>query len=478
LKRQQRLINRQQMVDSHRKVNRSLYSLRQGAWTSILTNFLLPLGDFAFGQPLMKRLRFLEEAQWWDPEQLAACRNEALERLVKVAYAEVPFYRDLMDGAGLRPDEIRTPEDLSRLPIVTKQALRQGYPSRVTRATGQRTFESCTSGSTGTNFRLSQDNFTVGWYRAPFLLALGWAGWQLGERHVQMGMTHSRSFQKRLKDLMLGCYYVPANDLADASLDRTLELMQDQHIRHLWGYPGSLYFLARRAHQKGWNCPVTSIVTWGDNLYPHYRSMIENAFKARVHDTYGCAEGIQVSAQCGIGNTYHVHTLDTILELVDEAGNPVAPGEPANVVLTRLHPGPMPLIRYRVGDVARAGGLERCPCGRGFQTMDGIQGRDTDVVITPTGKPLIVHFFTGVLEHFPEIDAFQVLQERPDVMLLRIKPTPHYAPDTAVRIKQRLQQMGAEDIGIEIELCMEIPLTPGGKRRFIISTLGRDNHVR
>jgi phenylacetate-CoA ligase len=295
---------------------------------------------------------------------------------------------------------------------------------------------------------------------------------------MQTGMTFTRSREKQLKDWLLGCHYVPASDLSNERLDKNLELMDRYSIRHLWGYPGSLYFLSRRAGEKGWNRPLASIVTWGDNLYPHYRKTMEDVFKVRVHDTYGCAEGIQISAQCGSGSTYHVHTLDTILELVDEDGHPVAPGESGDVVLTRLHPGPMPFIRYRVGDVARSGGRERCACGRGYLTMDGIQGRDTDVVITRSGKRLIVHFFTGILEHFREIDAFQVVQERTDSMLLLIKPTTHYAADTAARIKRRLQQMGADDIAVEIELKDEIPLTPGGKRRFIISAVARDIHIR
>ena len=129
-------------------------------------------------------------------------------------------------------------------------------------------------------------------------------------------------------------------------------------------------------------------------------------------------------------------------------------------------------IRYRVGDVGIDGDGRLCPCGRGYSTMNSIQGRDTDVVVTPSGKRLIVHFFTGVLEHFKEIDSFQVVQEAPDAITLRIVPANHANPDVADRIVEKLKQTGASDLNIEVVFVNQIPLTPGGKRRFITSKVG------
>jgi phenylacetate-CoA ligase len=207
-------------------------------------------------------------------------------------------------------------------------------------------------------------------------------------------------------------------------------------------------------------------------LYPTYRTQIEQAFKTRVFDTYGCGEGIQIAAQCGHLNNYHVHTPDVIVEYVDERGRPVEAGQPGNIVLTRLHPGPMPLIRYKLGDIGLNGG-QSCGCGRGYELMASIQGRDTDIVTTPSGNRLIVHFFTGVLEHFAEIDSFQVLQEEPDAILLRIVPASGFGKESVLRIASALKARGASDLTIEIELVKEIPLTPAGKRRFVISKLNR-----
>ena len=328
--------------------------LKLQSWCWVLRNVILPIGDIAFGQRMMKRLRFLEQAQWWSLERLHDHRDRLLRSVVDIAYGEVSFYRALMQDSGVKPNDIRYSADLSKLPVVTKQMLRAGYPDSTTRSTGQKNYEVFTSGSTGTNFCVREDAETAGWYRASFLLALEWTNWTIGEPHLQTGMTTERSLEKRLKDALLQCYYVSAFNLSDAHLDKALDLLDRQGIRYLSGYPGSIYYLARHAAKKGFNKPLRSVVTWGDNLYPHYRKTIETVFETRVFDTYGCAEGVQIAAQCGEENTYHIHTLTLSLNslITKEIPSVRATG---NIVLTRLHPGPMPLIRYHVGDIGIAG---------------------------------------------------------------------------------------------------------------------------
>lgn len=438
----------------------------------LLRNVLLPIGDLVFGQRMIARLKFLEKAQYWTQKQILEKQAQDLRALIQTAYFEVPFYRELMDEAGIAPGEIRNPDDLSRLPIVTKDMLRKGYPERTTRETGQKTYQASTSGSTGKNFFVMEDAETAGWYRASFMLSLEWAGWEIGEPHLQTGMTLERSFERRLKDWLLGCHYQSAYNLDDAHLDQILEEMEKFQLEHLWGYPGSLYYIAKRAGEIGWVRPLKSIVSWGDSLYPHYRQEIEGVFHTKVFDTYGIAEGVQIAAQCEHGN-YHLHALDAVVEFLDDDGESVQPGEIGNIVVTRLHPGPMPLIRYAVGDLGVPSAKETCLCGRGFPLMESIRGRDADVILTPSGNRLIVHFFTGILEHFPEIDSFQVVQNDPGSILIRIKPKTSINENILSRIRTALAERGAADLDINFEIVDVIPLPPTGKHRFVINNINR-----
>lgn len=433
----------------------------------LLRRVLLPAGDRLAGQRMMQRLKFLEAAQWWDQERLQAERDRRLRQLVQVAAAEVPFYREILNRAGLEAAQIRSANDLVRLPVITKSMLRR-QGQRSIRATGQRQYDSCSSGSTGEPFCVKEDRETAGWYRASFLLAAEWSGWHVGAPHLQMGMTLERSQFRWLKDRILRCSYVSAYDLSDPALDNYLQVMERHHVEYVWGYPGAVFFLARRALEAGWNRPLRSVLTWGDNLFAHQREAIQTAFMTKVFDTYGCAEGFQVAAQCGRDGVYHVHSLDVVVEYLADDGSPALPGKPGMLVITRLHAGPSPFIRYQVGDVAVTPFVRSCACGRGFETMTGIQGRAADVITTPSGNRLIVHFFTGVLEHFDEIETFQVVQSKQRRAVLRVVPGPGFTEEIGHKAIAMLQGRGAQDLEIELDIVNEIPLTAGGKRRFIL----------
>jgi phenylacetate-CoA ligase len=261
--------------------------------------------------------------------------------------------------------------------------------------------------------------------------------------------------------------------LSERNFSRVLDLLERKRIRHLWGNPPSVNFLARRVSRGGWNAPLDTVVTWGDNLYKPYRTKIEAAFQTKVFDTYGCAEGFQIAAQCGTGQNYHVHELDVIVEILDDEGLPVAPGEAGNVVVTRLHPGPMPLIRYQVGDIAVRGAREQCPCGRVWEQFGGIHGRDTDVVFTPSGARLNGHFFAALMEHFPEIAFVQVVQEALSSVVVNVVLAADFHAPANWRGKALsvLKESGAQDLRIEIEIVDEIPRCASGKRLLVVNKL-------
>jgi phenylacetate-CoA ligase len=421
----------------------------------------------------MRRLRFLEGAQWWDRGRIDAWRNGALSGLVRVCYNETPFYRQLMDRAGVRPADIRTLADLARLPVVTKTMLRDAYPDVLVRETGLATYETRTSGSTGQLFSIREDAATAGSYRASFLLSLEWAGWSFGDRHMMSGVNFERSADRRIKDALLRCHYVRSDDLTDARLDEHLDLLERLHIEHLWGYPGLLSHLARRAEVRQWGRPMKSVVTWGEMLYASQREEIERAFRTQVFDTYGCGEGFQIAAQCGRQGHYHIHEFDVAVETLDDDGLPVAPGETGHITVTRFHPGPMPFLRYQPGDLAILSEEGACGCGRVWARLESIEGRATDTVVTPSGNRIVGHIFNRAIKA-KEIDLFQVVQTELSSMTVRVllMPGERFTPALERRLIDNLRRNGA-DLEIHIEPVSEMPVPPSGKHRFVVSEVGR-----
>lgn len=442
-------------------------NLSDKIYGSLLEKAVLPIGDLFLNQNIIKRLKFLRDSQYWKKEKLDEERNKLLRNLIITSYNEIPFYKELFNKAKLDPESIKNIDDLYKIPIVTKDMLRKGYPHQTTRKTGFKTHENVTSGSTGKNFVVLEDSPTEGINRAAFILMLEWAGWKIGERHFQTGMTLQRGFLKKMKDIFFRCEYASAFDLRNEVVDRYLSIIENKKIKHIWGYPGSIYYIAKRAYERGLSFGMKSVVTWGDTLEPKARKLIEEVFGKKVNDAYGCAEGIQVACQCSEYGKYHIFSLDTIVEIVDDNGEPLPKGEMGNILLTRLYPGAMPFIRYKVGDRGILG-KEKCQCGRSFEILEGLRGREVDEIITPSNNKLIVHFFTGILEHFKEIDEFQVVQKSVNYLVIKVVPRGELNKETEEKIVNAIKEKGASDMDIKIEKVSQIPMTPAGKRKFII----------
>jgi len=100
--------------------------------------------------------------------------------------------------------------------------------------------------------------------------------------------------------------------------------------------------------------------------------------------------------------------------------------------------------------------------------MSEILGRTADLIVTPGGNRLIVHFFTGILEHFPQISQFQVVQDSADHLLLRVVPSGSFGRGDAVEVISALRNRGLDDMEIDLESVAEIPLSSGAKRKFVL----------
>jgi phenylacetate-CoA ligase len=441
-------------------------------YSEICEKYILPFADAATSYRVSKLYKFYKDSQWWDRERLQQYQDNNMSQTVKIAYKEVPFYQNLYDKYKINIDNINNVTGLSLLPIVTKDMLREAYPEKCTRKTNWPFCESCTSGSSGKPFAVRVDNLSMSHARALMFLRANYSGWKIGEPFLQTGMTLNRGILKKFKDILMNVHYVSAFDLSDHGLDNYLQLIDKHNLKYVMGYAGSLYCLAMRASEVGFNMKLKGAVSWGDNLYEHYRNAIETTFNCNVTDTYGCGEGIQVAAQCGMNHgAYHIFMPHVAVEIVDDEGHPVAPGESGNILLTRLDPGAMPLIRYKVGDVGRKSPDESCPCGRGLEMLTKIEGRDTDVVITPNGNRLIVHFFTGIIEYYQTVDTFKVIQEKAGEIIIEIVPRQDFKEEHWEAIKREILEKGDSDLEIKLKLVADIPMEKSNKRRFVVSKI-------
>lgn len=440
-------------------------------WNNILKTGLLPILDLLSFKEVMKWYNFYDGSQWWDRDRLLDYQLIEIRNTVREARDKFPLFRKLYKGINPERD-IREIKDLEKLPILEKDMILATYPGGCTNKSTRSIREYSTSGSTGTPMKVLVDSATMSRARALMLLRATYSGWKIGIPLLQTGMSLSRGIVKGLKDKLLRTRYVSAFNLNDEALDSMLAMIEEERLEYLMGYPGSIFCLAERARTVGFNRKMVGIVTWGDNLYRHYRSSIEGQFGCRVTDTYGIGEGVQIAAQCGESNGgYHIFMPHVALEVVDDRGSLVIEEEMGNLLLTRLGAGVMPLIRYRVGDIGRKSAILECPCGRGLDILSSVDGRDTDIVVTPNGNRLIVHFFTGIFEYYDTIKVFRVVQEKEGEIVVEIVPAEGFDNSVWNRLKSEILAKGDRDLRIELKVVENITPEKSNKRRFVVSRL-------
>ena len=183
-----------------------------------------------------------------------------------------------------------------------------------------------------------------------------------------------------------------------------------------------------------------------------------------------------IAAQLDL-NYMYIMTPNVYIEIIDDNGREVEDGQIGNVVVTNLNSYAMPLIRYRIGDLAIKLPSNMYPAERKLQLplLQKVVGRDTDIVKTPNGKYLVVHSFTGIFEHYSQIKKFCVIQNDLSGITIKIIPGESNIGSVLDEIKNKLQEITDKSFIVDFEIVNIIDSTPSGKPQIIQSFLSKSN---
>lgn len=420
--------------------------------------------------PSRRYAKFLNRSQWWSKSELDAYQLEQLKTLVNKAYRNVPYYRGAMQVFNVRPEDIRSLEDVSLMPFVEKEMLRRRQQDFLSAHSPLPFLYKChTSGTTGTPLTLYRDLRNVGFEYAMLSRQRRWAGVLPGERYatlkgeliadnvVNRGDYWSLNIAEN--KLVMSSYH-----LAATTFERYLDAMVKYRVVAVDGYPSSVYALAKFMLERGLDLPLKAVLTSSETLVAEQKAVIEAVFRCRVFDYYGMAERIAAVHTCEYGS-YHVVPEYSLVEFI-RTGSLADPYY--EIVGTAFTNHAMPLIRYRVGDIAEIS-HERCACGRDYPVIKGIVGRTDDYVVTPSGKLVgrLDHIFKGA-NHLIEAQIYQPSRRR---LVLRIVPDHAFSKRDGDVILEKLSRRLGEDMDFEIENVPFIPRTARGKIKSVVSEI-------
>jgi phenylacetate-CoA ligase len=425
----------------------------------------------------------LKQTEQWSRGALDELQLTKLQRLLQHAYSHVPYYRDAFDKAGIHPEEIQAIEDLQQLPLLEKDHVRRKLYFHLFADNHRKRdmLRITTSGSTGEPFTTYGDRYQLEMRFATTLRALEWTGWRFGDRqarlwHQTLGMSRSQVFRERTDAWFMRRLFVPAFEIAPGTIEQYVDRIRRFNPVLVDGYAESLNFLATYVREGGKpGFSPQAMMSSAQSLPDNVRDLIEEAFQTRVFDKYGSREFSGIAYSCEASRDHHVMDESYVVELLTD-GRPTEPGEIGEILVTDLNNFSVPLIRYRIGDLAVAvDQSEPCGCGRHFARVGRIEGRTQAIVHCADGTWLpgtfFAHFFK---EHEYAVRLFQVHQETPGEFTLKIVKNRQFTDAALREILDELRTYTGEQTKIDVELVDEIPLVRTGKRSPVVSTVGQD----
>ncbi len=400
----------------------------------------------------LKHFLALRKEQWNPVEEL---QNKGLAQLREAARktkyygSKIPPPGSSFDLASFAPtdknDVISNPEQFLAVPMATLK------PAK-------------TSGSTGNYAIVYLDQETL-IKRTAFRIFLES---EFGRSPHDLAIQIHGSCPKASLPSRFGLYRKKFLSIFDSD-DGNFEALRKSGATVFGSYASALTVMA--AHNNRLETPLRMklMFSYGEVLNSEARKFIEESFSCRVFQLYGSTEFGPIAFECPEERKLHVNAGSFMVELVDSKNRPSKSGE---VLVTSLVNLAMPLIRYRIGDLATWG---KCSCGRTWPVLDSIQGRIDDYAVLPSGKTRSAFSFFGPYKA-PNLKAYQIVQEKRDKFLFRyVSWPPGLSKASKEEIKRRIKVAClGEDAGVELQEVESLPKGRTGKLRHFISKVAKE----
>ncbi len=445
----------------------------------------LTQGFFSMGSRLIRRqarreLAVLKWAERADPEELRARQETRLRALIHWAYDTVPYYRRIMDEAGVSPGDIRGIDDLPLLPILRRRDVRVHLESLVSERVHKRRFlPQVTGGTSAEPIRLCLDRRALPFERATQWHSLEWAGVLPSDPVLMLTLAGFRP-QNRLSvwwNKVTGSTLMPLEILYARRPLPVVEMLERVAPTAILGMPSFLHLLAQAVLRSGrpLRARPRCVIYQAEQMEEDTRELIARAFGVPVFSRYGARELLGMVAEtCGSGQ-WHLNAEGFIVEVVsgepgDRRGTPAPHGR---LVITDLRNHVMPFIRYEIGDVGAAVREEGCACGCTLPILGALEGRYWDWVVTAAGLtiPASVLQYKTTRLHGDLIWEYQFRQDRPEELEVAVVPVGDYGEDRQEELSRHLEALMGGGIAVRVTPVGHIPREPSGKRPVLKSTL-------
>lgn len=339
----------------------------------------IPIQDALKRQSVSKDIALLEKTWKISTDGLEHLRTVKLRNLIERSFSGNTFYNSRMQACGLSPEDIKSIEDLKKLPALERNDV-TSLAASIPRI-GRKTVRGTSSGSTGVPISFFKDSSTLSMGKAGLYFGRMATGWRLGDKTVNVWgnpktvNTLWTRPSSRLNAHMQNELRIPACNLSTAEdMKRAIDRIVSSGAEYLSGYTNSIKSIAGFVAEKGTALNFRRVFTTAETLLGPDRELIER-YLGPVSDSYGCSEVNGVAFQCPCCGFYHTVDPHVIVEF--------EPHEDGchSLLITDLDNMTMPFIRYRVGDLAELEcSSQTCFSGTKWSCFKSIRGRISSII--------------------------------------------------------------------------------------------------
>ncbi len=401
-------------------------------------------------------------------EELRTLQFRRLKRLLNYAYDTVPFWRDWFSAAGIKPDDIQTLEDMSKIPIVAKAILKAAPLEKFCSqkiSPKSRFCQVASFGTTGTPLRIFVDSWLSERRDVLRHRAHRWQGAR--ESDIYIKITRSPLLERGIVLSAAGFQQLPG----------IKEELYDIYNRNpniiLSSYPSFLYFLAGLIKKERGAMPLRCVIANAETLDSREAEFIREVFQCPIGKRYTSREGGGTIAQTCRLDAYHINIDQCYIEVVDEQGKLLPAGETGRIIISELNNFVMPFIRYEIGDLGKF--IKTfCRCGSPLPAIS-FEGRNAAVFRLSDGRLLHVFQLVSLLHRRRSwIKQFQIVRKQSDTFEIRILPEYHPLASDLEILEDQLEDLFGSGIKFEMKIVSGFRVKKGERMRSFLSTVKED----
>jgi phenylacetate-CoA ligase len=421
------------------------------------------------GENVLKYLSHIQDIPQRSQAEIRGVQKEKLANVLENAYHHIPYYRRLFNRYDVQVEALRLPEDLSKIPVLSKEMFRQDSSLFIHMNQRGRVSKETTSGTVGNPLAIAIDRHKSAFIRAVMFRNYGWYNIDVGDKQARFwGMPSASRLHLResLKDFCANRIRLSAFNVNDDAFRQFVKKLQTFRPKYFYGYPSLLYkfsqWLGDNKVEMN-DLSLSAVICTGEVLYDFQRKGIESAFQCNVVNEYGTTETGIIAFECREGNL-HINSDHVYLESLKSGEF----SDTGSLVVTELNNFYNPLIRYQLGDVGSIS-EEPCRCGVGFPILKNLTGREGNFIVTDANK----YIFSAILSYtFKDgIKQFQGIQNKKGELIVKIVRDETLTDAMLTNYKRSLSNVLGERMKIIFEDVPQIEAERSGKLRYFISNL-------